>query len=107
MIRLKELRKAKNKTQQDIARLTGYKQTLVSKWEHSDREPDTDTLIKLAKYFNVSVDYLIGKDDYTNFKLDENYSYQQLCCINMIKELSQKCSDKAEVYLTALSDIDA
>lgn len=106
MLRLKELRKEKNKTQQDIARLTGYKQTLVSKWEHGDREPDTETLIKLAKYFNVSVDYLIGKEENTNFKLDDNYSYQQLCCINMIKELSKKYLDKAEVYLTALSDLD-
>jgi len=106
MLRLKELRKEKNKTQQDIAKLTGYKQTLISKWEHGDREPDTETLIKLANYFNVSVDYLIGNDNYTNFSLNNNYSYQQLCCINMIKELSQKYLDKAEVYLTALCDLD-
>lgn len=107
MLRLKELRKEKNKTQKDIAKLTGYKQTLVSKWEHGDREPDTETLIKLANYFNVSVDYLIGKDDNTNFSLNDNYSHQQLCCISIIKELSKKCLDKAEIYLSALHDLDA
>lgn len=106
MLRLKELRIESNKTQRDIAKLTGYRQTLVSKWEHGDREPDNATLIKLATYFNVSVDYLIGKDDYTNYVLQYNYSSQQINCINMIKRLSKKQLDKTEAYLTAQIDAD-
>lgn len=107
MIRLKELRKEKNKTQRDIAKLTGYMQTLISKWEHGDREPDIATLIKLADYFEVSVDYLIGKNDYTCYEISENkYSEQQLKCINMLNKLSPKYLDKIEAYLTALNDIN-
>lgn len=106
MIRLKELRKEKNKTQRDVAKFTGYMQTLISKWEHGDREPDIATLIKLADYFNVSVDYLIGKDNRTNHTISEdNYSARQLNCIHMLKKLPPKHLDKVEAYLTALSDI--
>lgn len=61
-MRLKELRAKYNYTQKYIAEYTGYGQTLVSKWEKHEREPDTETLIKLSNLFNVSVDYLIGND---------------------------------------------
>ena len=57
---LRNIRVKNNKTQSDIAKLTGFNQTYVSKWENGEREPDIATLIKLANYFNVSVDELVG-----------------------------------------------
>lgn len=60
--RLKELRNAKGISQQTLAEKLGVSQQSVNKYENHDIEPDIDTLIAMADYFNVSVDYLIGRD---------------------------------------------
>lgn len=59
-MRLKELRKAKGLTQHQLANELGISQQAYARYEKGDREPKISTLIKLADYFDVSVDYLIG-----------------------------------------------
>lgn len=58
---LKQLRKDKNLTQTELADLFGYSHVAVVKWENGTREPDFATLIKLADYFEVTTDYLLGR----------------------------------------------
>lgn len=58
--RLKELRRDYDKSQAKIAVILDVGQTTVAAWEVGRSEPDTKMLIRLAEYFNVSVDYLIG-----------------------------------------------
>lgn len=59
--RLKQLRKEKKGlTQEMVAKQIGIAKTTYSAYEQSKRQPDYDTLNRLAKYFNVSVDYLLG-----------------------------------------------
>ncbi len=58
--RLKELRKENELSQTDIARLLCLSKMAVSHWECGDSEPNISQLKTLAKYFDVSVDYLIG-----------------------------------------------
>ncbi|MCL2461370.1 MAG: helix-turn-helix domain-containing protein [Defluviitaleaceae bacterium] len=59
--RLKECRKNKGVTQKTVAEFLGINATSYQKYELSLREPNIDTLIKLADYFDVSTDYLLGR----------------------------------------------
>lgn len=62
MNRLKELRKQKNIKQGDLAKFLGIAQSTLSGWESGKFEIDTNSLFKLADYFGVSVDYLLGRE---------------------------------------------
>lgn len=59
---LRQLRKSKNMTQSALASVLGVSTATVAMWETARREPDTSTLITLAAYFGVSVDYLLGSE---------------------------------------------
>lgn len=61
--RLKLLREAKNVTQVQLSTYLGVSQEAVSKYECSDTFPGIDIIIGIAKYFNVSIDYLLGVDN--------------------------------------------
>jgi transcriptional regulator with XRE-family HTH domain len=58
---MKELRNEANLTQQELAQKFNVHKGTISHYEKSDRFPDQDMLIKIAEYFNVSVDYLLGR----------------------------------------------
>ena len=57
---LYKLRKERKVSQQDIGNLVGVTYQAVGKWEAGDSEPDNEALIKIANYFGVSTDYLLG-----------------------------------------------
>lgn len=59
--RLKNLRKSKNLTQIEFAKIFGISNGTIAMWETDKRQPDNDTLLKLSDYFGVSVDYLLGR----------------------------------------------
>lgn len=61
--RLKELRKEKGLTQAQLANILKTSASSIGMYEQNRRIPDTETLQSLSEYFNVSVDYLIGKSD--------------------------------------------
>ena len=54
---------AKEKTQFNVQMDTGIEQALLSKYESGKRMPPTETLITLADYYNVSIDYIMGRTD--------------------------------------------
>ena len=62
--RLKELRKEKNLLQSELAKALNTTQRKISYWESEKIEPDLASLWKLSEYFEVLIDYLIGKNDY-------------------------------------------
>ncbi len=62
-IRLKELREKHNISQLKLAMELNLTQNSVSRYENGEREADYNTLIAFADYFNVSVDYLLGRTD--------------------------------------------
>ncbi len=64
--RLKELRKSKKISQIKLQMETGIEQALISKFENNVRTPTTETLIILANYFNVSIDYILCRTDNPN-----------------------------------------
>jgi transcriptional regulator with XRE-family HTH domain len=61
--RLKKLRKERNISQLKLAFDLNMNQNTVSRYENMEREADYETLIKIADYFNVSLDYLLGRSD--------------------------------------------
>ncbi len=60
---LKLLRKSKGYTQIALQMKTGIEQALLSKFENGERVPPTETLIKLADFYNVSIDYILCRTD--------------------------------------------
>ena len=82
MIRLKELRKEFNKTQNEIALLIKTSQSNYGKYERGELEPDIDTLCVLADFYGVSVDYLIGHKTDTF-----DISYYNITALDIVKKL--------------------
>ncbi len=61
--RLKELRKERGFSQLKLALDLNMNQNSISRYENMEREADYETLIKFADYFNVSLDYLLGRSE--------------------------------------------
>ncbi|WP_295281983.1 helix-turn-helix transcriptional regulator [Veillonella sp.] len=61
--RLRILRKGKQLTQAQLGNLLNLENSTISSYERNKIMPSSDVLLKIAKYFNVSVDYLIGNTD--------------------------------------------
>lgn len=81
---LKKLRLETNSTQQQLADYIMVSQQSVNKYENHDVEPDIETLIKIADYFDVSVDYLIGRKDWVD-------SSELFACENNDKTIIDLC----------------
>ena len=61
--RLKELRKERKISQLKLSLDLNMNQNTISRYENMEREADYETLIKIADYFDVSLDYLLGRKD--------------------------------------------
>lgn len=60
---LKLLRKSRGYTQIAVQMKTGIEQALLSKFENGERVPPTETLLRLADFYNVSIDYILCRTD--------------------------------------------
>ena len=60
---LKKLRKGRGLTQIALMMQTGIEQALLSKYESGERIPPTETLVRLADFYGVSLDYLLARTD--------------------------------------------
>lgn len=56
---LKKLRKEKGYSQIAVQMKTGIEQALISKFENEERVPPTETLLRLADFYDVSIDYIL------------------------------------------------
>ncbi len=75
MIKLRELREEAHLTQKQLADEIGNVQRNISNWESGASEPDIATVIKLADYFGVTTDELLGKETYRIFYDREDITY--------------------------------
>ena len=66
-MKLKELRKEKGISQLKLAMDLSMNQNTISRYETEERQADYETLIKIADYFNVSRDYLLGRTENRTF----------------------------------------
>ena len=74
--RIRELRRARNITQENLAELLGVSFQSVSRWESDVCYPDMELLPVLGKIFDVTVDYLIGVDQYQEHEKVSEYLEQ-------------------------------
>lgn len=63
---LKKLRESKNERQSEIAKIVGVTQQAYQRYENGTSEPNADGLIVIANHFNVTVDYLLGRESEKN-----------------------------------------
>lgn len=61
--RIYELRKEKNVSQSEVAKNIGATQKAIDFWEKGVNEPKASYIIRLARYFNVTADYLLGLEN--------------------------------------------
>lgn len=67
-VRLKELRTNKGITQEELGKIIGVTTSMIGMYEISKRKPSIGMLTGIADYFNVTTDYLIGRDKQTNLE---------------------------------------
>ncbi|MDO5387939.1 MAG: helix-turn-helix transcriptional regulator [Clostridia bacterium] len=102
MDRIKVLRKEKGISQERLAMELNISQTMISKYELGQSEPDIQMIIKIAEYFNVSVDYLLEiSEDKLNIN-SENLTDNEKSLLLDYKRLNEIQKVKAEAYIKGL-----
>lgn len=76
-IRLETLRKARKLSQQYMGDYLGVTRQAYAKYENGDSEPDIATINKLASFFDVSTDFLLGKTDKPDGQFDQKQLNKQ------------------------------
>lgn len=91
--RLKELREKRELLGKDLAKIMSVEPATITNWEKGNRFPKDDVLIKIADYFDCSLDYLLGRaDDHLENIYTEN-SHDQTIEI--------KIDEESTYYLTS------
>ena len=102
--KIKSLRENSGLEAQKLASELSVGKSTLSNWENDRRTPDTDTLIKIANYFKVSVDYLLGRTDERNLnkekpKLDEGIKTIAAHKVNINEDLPDEAIEKINDYI--------
>lgn len=92
--RLKKLRKEKNLLQKDVAKYLNISTSAYGYYEQGKRDPDTETIKKLADFFDISADYLLGRTDnkknYTDSDVSVNENNAKYNTFMEVEEKIQK-----------------
>lgn len=82
MKQLRSLRKAKGLSMKELGQFVGVAESTISLYENGKRQPDNDTMLRLADFFGVTVDYLLGRDEIKNppnvYDVDGLVSYEEI-----------------------------
>lgn len=93
---LKKLREEAGISQKQLAECIGVSQQSINKYENHNIEPDIQTMIRIADFFNTSVDYLIGHTELRR-KIEVTHAYElntdECCVIEGYRKLSRKQKD--------------
>ncbi len=108
--RIKELRKRKHWTQDELAHRLEVAPSSVGSYERGSRQPSIENLIRMSKYFNVSLDYLLCQTDdertLQNFKKEDSKDLKDFLRDQSVMftglELSEQDKDKILHILTGL-----
>lgn len=97
--RIKDLREKAGLSMDQLAKQLGITKSRINMWENNGTVPRMDVLIELAKFFNVTTDYLLGNDDVNNLSLDNT----RLSTLQRnLGKLSEADLEKAEGMLKAV-----
>ena len=70
--KIKVLREGKNVSQKELAQAIGVSDVMISLYEQGKKYPSLSTIVRIAEYFNVSTDYLLGIKTSANDDIPEN-----------------------------------
>lgn len=93
--RLRELMKKSKVTQQDLAAAVGTTRQAISQYADGSVQPNIEKLYKIAEYFKVSADYLLGISEVTSSDIDTK-------AINKMLGLSEKAINEMQIYLDGI-----
>ena len=86
---IKKLRTARGLNQVEFAKILGVSKQCVSNWENDNVMPSIDMLVKIADYFNVTTDFVLGRNDKTYINVsgltDEQISHISLIVSDISK----------------------
>jgi transcriptional regulator with XRE-family HTH domain len=95
--KIKELRKSKGITQNELATILGLKsQSTIASIENNKNKPSSELLIKIAEYFNVTVDYLISTEERLNIATDALKEISDLASKYTSSDLLNQPKDKKQ-----------
>ena len=97
--RVKELRETRGLSMDQLAKQLGITRSRINMWENSGTVPRMNILLKLAKFFDVTTDYLLGNDDISNIAT-KNTKLSSLQ--RNLGKLSETDLEKAEGMLKAV-----
>ena len=105
---LKSMREEKNLSQKTLAEASGVSPTCICQLETGMRNPTGSTLVALADFFEVSVDYLLGRaDDFGNITVkstaDNNITKEEQEILQSFRSLSRSEQTQLKEYATFLS----
>ncbi len=104
---LKTIREKKGYSQLKVAMHTDLTQNLISYYENGQYEPSLNTLIKLAKYLNTSVDYLLElttDDSPTNQRIKSNLSKKENEVLELYAKLAFEDQERMIIILEAFAN---
>lgn len=102
--KIKKLREGKNISQKELAGELGVTDAMISMYENDKKNPSLDVITKIAMFFNVSTDYLLGTETMSDNELPKNIravardlldlpEENRKLAIDMIKSLSKKADE--------------
>lgn len=94
-MKLKEIRKSKHFTQQDIAEKLNCDVTTYARYENGDRNPPLEILIKLSDVFDVSLDYLVGRQNFNESRL----TLKERALLSASQNADERATDDAIMIL--------
>lgn len=102
-MRLKELRKREKITQEELAKKINIPKITYQNYEREIRKIPTEILEKLANYYNVTIDYIIGREFTGGKKISES-EYELLSVYRELNEFEQKRLLEYGKFLTTLKE---
>lgn len=88
--RIKALRIEKHITQTEMAQRIGVSKAMISSYELEQRSPSYEVLIKIATFFNVTTDYLLGVERIPTIKYDGLNDKEMRAVMNIVEILREK-----------------
>lgn len=106
MENLRKIRKERDLTMKEVGIAIGVGESTISQYETGKRQPDQQTLLKLADYFGVSVDYLLGREMEENasplLHIPEEYKNLPIAFYEGAKDLTQEDIDDVVKFMEFL-----
>lgn len=108
-LKIKELREERGLSQAELGKMLGFGQRTISHWENGTAQPQLEALIALSMFFDVSIDYLLGRTDDIFFK-DTKIStkaQREIALINNFRKLNKDHQNRVLGYIDSmLKDAD-